>query len=504
MDQQDKSNIPGKDEFVCKVQSYLRTHCTPSEEEQKKYHHDFAASTSFHGVHNLVNDNSNGTRSRIRKVIWMSVVTVSIIMASWQVCTRFIIYFSWPTTTSVTVQYVDNIEFPSVTFCNLNRFQTKAVTNLSIAIFMWNIVSAVLHLSNTNNPEKDLQDVADFLRLNQNFSIKEFTKNSGFYLNKSTLLKCTYFGVPCNAEDFEHIFTEYGNCYTFNHNDSSTNKKVSSPGSGLSILFDIKQPEFTDDPSLGYVDAGITFVIHSPKLNPRFDGLGLHSPVGMHAHASIRYFKTIAQEHPWGECNPNLKLNFHEVYSTYGCLQECKSRYIQDKCGCLPFLLPGNGKECDILQLYKCVSQALYKIEKHDICTVGTYNSTCPVPCEETDFPATISYSTFPSDKAAEYLSTKLRKNVKYMRNNLVYIDIKYHELNYKITKQQKALTAAELLSDVGGQLGLFCGASMITIIEILEYLCTNVYWVCIFLILKAPTMPQWTVNHSRYKREGC
>ncbi|KAG8541669.1 hypothetical protein GDO81_028495 [Engystomops pustulosus] len=260
--------------------------------------------------------------------------------------------------------------------------------------------------------------------------------------------------------------------------------------------------EFTDDPSLGFVDAGITFVIHSPKVPPRFDGLGLHCPAGMHAHASIRHFKTITQEFPWGECDPNLQLAYNEVYSTYGCLQECKSHYIQEECGCLPFLLPGTGKECDIQQFYNCVSPAIYRIEKEMLCSVGTYNSTCPVPCEETEYPAGLSYSTFPSDKAADYLSTKLNKNASYMRNNLVYIDIKYEGLNYKITKQQKALSSSELLSEVGGQLGLFCGASMITVIEVLEFLFTNFFWTCAFLILKVPSISQWTDNQSKYKQE--
>ncbi|KAM8939461.1 acid-sensing ion channel 5-like [Pelodytes ibericus] len=491
-------NICGK---FSVIQSYLRTHSAPSLEERKKYHQHFAISTSFHGLHNLVNNSNNGTERTIRKVIWMSVVTFFTIMAFWQVCLRFINYISRPTTTSVTVQYVEDIEFPSVTFCNLNRFQTKAVTNLSIAFFMWNIVSAVLHSPNSGNDVTDLHEVTDFLQRNQNFSIKEFTKNNGFYLNNSTLLKCSYFGIPCSEKDFEHIFTEYGNCFTFNHNGTPS-RRASSAGSGLSLLFDIKQPEFTDEPSMGFVDAGITFVIHSSKTKPRFDGLGLHSAPGMHAHASIQHFKTVMQEYPWGQCDPSLKLKYHEIYSTYGCLQECKSHYIQEECGCLPFLLPGIGTECDIQQLYNCVSSALYRIEKLDICSVGTYNSTCPVPCEETNYPTTISYSLFPSDKAAEYFSTKLSRNTTYMRDNLVFIDIKYHELNYKITKQQKALSPTELISDVGGQLGLFCGASMITIIEILEYLFTNLYWLCICLLLKTPNMHQWTANQSRYKKE--
>lgn len=51
------------------------------------------------------------------------------------------------------------------------------------------------------------------------------------------------------------------------------------------------QEEFTDDPTLGFVDAGIIFVIHSPKKVPQFDGLGLSSPVGMHARVTIRQVK---------------------------------------------------------------------------------------------------------------------------------------------------------------------------------------------------------------------
>lgn len=51
------------------------------------------------------------------------------------------------------------------------------------------------------------------------------------------------------------------------------------------------QEKFTDDPTLGFVDAGIIFVIHSPKKVPQFDGLGLSSPVGMHARVTIRQVK---------------------------------------------------------------------------------------------------------------------------------------------------------------------------------------------------------------------
>nr|XP_014699666.2 acid-sensing ion channel 5 [Equus asinus] len=468
-----------------KIKLCLSKKPLPSPTDQKKFHHDFAISTSFHGVHNVVRN-----RSKIRKVIWLLVVLGSVLLVVWQIYSRLVNYFTWPTTTSIEVQYVEKIEFPAVTFCNLNRFQTEAAAKFGVIFFLWNVVSKVLHLQEINANSTGSKEAIDFLASHQNFSITEFVKKHGFYLNNSTLLDCDFFGKPCGPQDFAHIFTEYGNCFTFNHGENIQAKnKVSVSGRGLNLLFNVNQAKFTDDPALGFVDAGVIFVIHSPKKVPQFDGLGLLSPVGMHARVTIRQVKTVHQEYPWGECNPNMKLQNFSTYSTSGCLKECKAQHIEKQCGCLPFLLPGNGTECNLQKFYNCVSPTLDHIEVQGLCTMGTHNSSCPVPCEETGYPATISYSTFPSLKALKYLSKKLNRSPKYIRENLVNIEINYSDLNYKITQQQKAVSVSELLADVGGQLGLFCGASVITIIEIIDYLFTSFYWICILFLLKIPEM---------------
>ncbi|KAJ6668698.1 hypothetical protein lerEdw1_012181 [Lerista edwardsae] len=464
-------------DFLEKAKHYLTNKPLPSLEERKKYDYEFATSTSFHGVHNIVR-----TKSKTRKVLWMLVLIGSIVIVAWQIRSRFIYYFSWPTTTSVDVQYVEKIEFPAVTFCNLNRFQTQAVANLSIIFFLWSIVSGVLSVFKIGDMFG--QELTDFLQGNQNFSIKEFTRHNGFYINNSTLLDCEYFGKPCYPE-----------------------------------------AQFTDDPALGFVDAGITFAIHSPKEPPRFDGLGITTPVGMHAHAAIRQekilfsFKRQLSKNTLGENvthtsdfstirsiapmdvykNARLDIYRNGVDAYHSCYQLCFLFLILSSLSHSHIYWQGNGTECDLEKFYSCVSPALYDIELKGLCTVGTHNSTCPVPCEETDYPASISYSTFASEKASKFLSTKLRKTPEYIRNNLVYIDIKYHDLNYKVTQQQKALSVSELLADIGGQLGLFCGASMITVIEILEYIVTNCCWMCVFLLLKAPEVPNWdTANQNQ------
>ncbi|KAF7477271.1 acid-sensing ion channel 5 isoform X5 [Marmota monax] len=437
MEQMEKSKGYAEKGLLGKIKLYLSKKPLPSATDRKKFDHDFAISTSFHGVHNIVRN-----RSRIRKVIWLVVVLGSVSLVVWQIYSRLINYFTWPTTTSIEVQYVEKIEFPSVTFCNLNRFQTAAVAKFGIIVFLWHTVSKVLHHQEIGANSTGFKEAIDFIESHQNFSVTDFIKNNGFYLNNSTLLACEFFGIPCGPKDFKHVFTEYGNCFTFNHGENIQGwKKVSVSGRGLSLLFDVNQ--------------------------------------------------TVHQEYPWGECKPNIKLQNFRHYSTYGCLKECKAQLIEKQCGCLPFLLPGNGIECDLQKYYNCVSPMLDHIEFKGLCTMGTHNSSCPVSCEETEYPATISYSSFPSQKALKYLSKKLNQSRDYIRENLVNIEINYSDLNYKITQQQKAVSVSELLADVGGQLGLFCGASMITIIEIIEYLFTNFYWICIFFLLKIPEMTQ-------------
>ncbi|XP_043564749.1 acid-sensing ion channel 5-like [Chiloscyllium plagiosum] len=457
------ANIEGTG-ILKKIWSILFKRMSPSMRNIQHLNHEFATSTSFHGLQNALQG-----KPGIRRIFWMAVVLGCVIMVFSQITQCFIHYFSWPTSTSVTIKYVKHIEFPAVTFCNLNRYQSKAVANMNVIYMLWSIVCAALSISQSDGNSSTSQEILDFLRGNPTFSIKNFTKKYGYQIDNTTLIKCDFFGEPCYPKDFKHVFTEYGSCYTFNHDDTAK-RSANISGRGLTVMLDIKQPEMTDNPSLGFVDAGISFVIHSPKEPPQVETMGLLAGVGMHAYAAIRQLKTINQEYPWGECNPNIKLEHHDTYTTYGCLQECKSKHIKEHCGCIPFLLPDY-------------------IEKKGLCKAGAHSFNCPVPCEEIKYSTVVSYSTFPSLKGLKFLSKQFQKSKQYIRENFVYIDIAYKDLNYEMTQQQKALSVTELIGDVGGQLGLFCGGSVITIIEILEYLIIKFYWICIVWLIKPPKL---------------
>ena len=58
----------------------------------------------------------------------------------------------------------------------------------------------------------------------------------------------------------------------------------------------------------------------------------------------------------------------------------------------------------------------------------------------------------------------------------MISLYVYFQSMDYRTIEQVPAKTGSEIIADIGGQLGLFVGASLITVFEILE---------CSILILK-------------------
>ena len=67
-------------------------------------------------------------------------------------------------------------------------------------------------------------------------------------------------------------------------------------------------------------------------------------------------------------------------------------------------------------------------------------------------------------------------EEIKY---NVIKLNVYFPRLEYTRIKQVPAFTFDELISNVGGQLGLFLGASIITMLEIDEFFCSIIGRCC-------------------------
>ncbi|NXF90456.1 ASI1C protein, partial [Eubucco bourcierii] len=120
-------------------------------------------------------------------------------------------------------------------------------------------------------------------------------------------------------------------------------------------------------------------------------------------------------------------------------------------------------------------------------------------PCAMVRYGKELSMVKIPSKASARYLAKKFNKTEQYIAENVLVLDIFFEALNYEMIEQKKAyevagllgegpgevrgvvcggswrhsalVTLSSCLGDIGGQMGLFIGASLLTILEIFDYL---------------------------------
>ncbi|KAJ1071389.1 hypothetical protein K5549_001681 [Capra hircus] len=170
---------------------------------------------------------------------------------------------------------------------------------------------------------------------------------------------------------------------------------------------------------------------------------------------------------PWGECRSSeMGLDFFPVYSITACRIDCETRYIVENCNCRMVHMPGDAPFCTPEQHKECAEPALGLLAEKD----SNY-CLCRTPCNLTRYNKELSMVKIPSKTSAKYLEKKFNKSEKYISENILVLDIFFEALNYETIEQKKAYEVAALLGDIGGQMGLFIGASILTILELFDYI---------------------------------
>ncbi|XP_070566539.1 degenerin unc-8-like [Ptychodera flava] len=111
----------------------------------------------------------------------------------------------------------------------------------------------------------------------------------------------------------------------------------------------------------------------------------------------------------------------------------------------------------------------------------GTLKCDCPQPCQEKAYLKSMSFSKWPAANYQSKLTSKLSNlqisllentgdAMKWIGDNLARVQIYFEELNYQSIKETPSYTEFDLCSDIGGQLGLWIGVSVITLCEMFEF----------------------------------
>ncbi|XP_053705555.1 acid-sensing ion channel 1A-like isoform X1 [Synchiropus splendidus] len=465
----------------------------------------FAHRSTLHGISHIFTNE----RVCVKRCLWLVFFLGCLSFFIYVCVDRINLYLEYPHVTKLDEVATQIMTFPAVTFCNLNAFRFSQVSSNDLyhagellALLNHRYEIRDVHLVEESVLES-LKVKADFHNFKPKpFNMLEFYDRTGHDINEM-LLSCRFHGSECTAADFKVVFTRYGKCYTFNAGGNGRPSLVTTKGgmgNGLELMLDIQQDEYlpvwgeTDETSF---EAGIKVQIHSQDEPSFVDQLGFGVAPGFQTFVSCQEQRLIYLPPPWGDCKvTSMNSDFYDTYSITACRIDCETRYLVDNCNCRMVHMPGDAPYCTP-ELYKeCADPALDFLVQRD----NNYCS-CETPCNMTRFSKELSFVKIPSKASAKYLAKKYNKSEQYIKENILVLDIFFEALNYETIEQKKAYEVAGLLGevadtticrasanksswllwlflifsassgDIGGQMGLFIGASLLTILELFDYL---------------------------------
>ncbi|XP_031672441.1 acid-sensing ion channel 1 isoform X1 [Oncorhynchus kisutch] len=452
----------------------------------------FLKHTTFHGLRHVFLSGSYP-----RRLAWLlAFLTAVALLFTWS-SNRVRYLLSSPVHTKAHMVYAKRLVFPAVTICNQNLLIPRRMKKpdifsagrwLGLLGRNWQVSPGARDVltpgtdhdssSSSNEPPwSPLSRILDFNHflpppLESQPSMLQLLDRLGHQMEEM-LLYCRFQGEVCGPRNFSTIFTRYGKCYTFNSGQDNRPLLVTMKGgmgNGLELMLDIQQDEYlpvwgeTDETSF---EAGIKVQIHTQDEPPFIDQLGFGVAPGFQTFVSCQEQRLTYLPPPWGDCKSTpMDSDFFSSYSLTACRIDCETRYLVENCNCRMVHMPGDAPYCTPEQYKECADPALdFLVERdNDYCV-------CETPCNMTRFGKEMSFVKIPSKASAKYLAKKYNKTEQYIADNILVLDIFFEALNYETIEQTKAYEFAGLLGDIGGQMGLFIGASILTILELFDYL---------------------------------
>ena len=420
-------------------------------------------------------------KSIIRRIVWASILLISL-----GACLYFLIehgsdFVSRPTSTSLNiVRSREGLAFPAVTVCNLNPVSRSYAEQQNISSFLsFFLVSSEFFEQDTDDCAAILEKagVSDStLTFDEIFRggatpRDEFILSCTFSLNSTASSSCKGALTP--------IITDYGLCHTFNSisNDQADSFfQVSGSKYGLRMIVNITQDDYIASMDN---DAGIVVSVHNRHTFPNPFEKGISIPPGRHARIAVTSSRTVDKTKK-GNCleSDTIHSLLPDIeYSTSGCRANARYEHISNdsNCNCVEYRTPLLGeqlaseRDCTLADAC-CIAETDYFVET----TV-----TCPPPCDFTTFDATVSYSKFPSNMAAEAYSLVNDVDTETIDDDLVSFNVYFSDLYFQHAETVISYGPRSLVADIGGTLGLFLGASIISFMELVILFYDELKGVC-------------------------
>jgi hypothetical protein len=411
-------------------------------------------SLTIHGFPNIFRANH-----LLIKTWWSFLTLCSIGFSIHFISQTLIEYFSYQVTTQVSLRDVMNINFPVVSICDSNKFSSKySLPYLSYLFTNYSVKE--------NESTIELVDMLKWKEADELFELLNITIDKRASMTKSIkdiLIDCKFTNSSCGVKDFEWIFNKkYGNCYRFNSNSKPKIVYEQDLYHGMSLILNLSQPKEIDKLEIG---KGFYLSIDDRRINvyDDFDDV-VFIESGHETSLMMDKATFYKKPSPYSDCEIESddyydSIYFNQVkkanysYSRSFCLDFCIQDNILRECNCT---LPKSSIRLPQLRYCplnknsdenKCAKENEFTKEFQSKCL-----KQCPLECKKNKFISFVTTKKFDSD-IKKYLN-----NPKDNKNDLIILKIYFGSMSDVEYKQSVAMSKYNLLSNIGGTLGIFLG----------------------------------------------
>ncbi|GFR89693.1 acid sensing ion channel 1 [Elysia marginata] len=450
---------------------------------------NFGETTSMHGLSHALGDGPIW-----RRLFWGALVLGFAVWAHYNVIKIIQDYQSRPVLTSVTSEFQNKMPFPAVTFCNINRVRRSKAS------------SSLLDDLKYNAEEGSRDSVSNLLDSALRSTSPD--KQAGLGHQLQDMLFGCYFGLEkCNVQNFTYNFNlNQGNCYTFAGIQYEIRKDWTSlkagPLNGLRLELNAETDEYLPSSTVG----GFKVLIHDNKEYPFPEDGGLVVAPGFYTSIGIKKTNIKRLSAPFGSCldtqantTKNLFSDEGFGYSRNGCQKSCFQEFVYRNCSCCDSGYPCNGDALAKATGKKiaggvrwCNSSNFKDVDCMDGAQVLFIENklgcsdACPPACDQSTFTTSVSTGLFPTQPSFNTTVSRIQKSGKaanisdfnsFLVSSYVVLEIFYDSFILETVSSEPAYTWNKLLGDIGGQLGLLLGFSILTAVEIVELLAVDIGW---------------------------
>ncbi|XP_057299786.1 degenerin mec-4-like [Hydractinia symbiolongicarpus] len=510
---EENNNMEGKENNKIEL-----SYTTEDDEDEINYQQlfaNFASNTTAHGFGQITL-----TQNIPIKVFWILTLLACHIVLYFQITPLVEQYSRKPTSTKIYLQDETSTYFPVIVLCNENAIKLEKLGSLEALLNNKTVNSKsanstqIVVQNRTQYSYRIYDDYGNFTEhyyyVNDSLTVEdEFFTQTEFkkkykssidalvLLDKDELFEygtsldemvvsCQWKFKECLSNEagaFWHKFWhwKYGTCHVFNSGLSQNGTEedilsVSSPGpdNALSLTLFINQSQYNPNVTDA---AGIRFYIgdqgklYSPYAQGHSLSPGSSYFVGVRKRNIIRVdpFQndTCKKHHKTNLQNPvtqNVLTKYSKELCKYLCLAETQLYY----CGCIEYYLPKTVSENETCT---SESQRLCTAKPHENFTIANAEciTKCTPPCNEISYSTQISMQKYPNLKYEEVDSNKL---FSVQKGDIDYLKVTfyYETMETEVWEDEEVYGIVNLLADIGGQLGLFSGYSVFTMIEFLFF----------------------------------